>query len=167
MLTDVLLEHRWLMPAVLAVLVVLGPPVGAVVADRRRTLAVLAAASTVAVLVLTLLPTPRGPGEVGRCELTLVLPTPDRVELFGNLVLFVVPAFLAVLAFRRPLHALVGLVLLSIAIEAFQSLVPSIGRSCALTDLTSNGLGVVIGVALGAVALRIAPRRRTTSAPGQ
>lgn len=152
MITDFLLEHRWLMPAVLAVLVLGGPPVAAWLAGRRRLLWSLTGLSLLPVAALTLTPVDRE--LYGTCEIAWMLPTPARVELFANLVLFVAPVLLAGVATRRPIAVLVAASALSAVIEGVQALAPAIGRSCDTTDWLSNTIGAMIGAALAAIALR-------------
>lgn len=157
MLTDFLLEHRWLMPAVLAALVLVGPVVGSHLVDRPRLAWVLAGVSLLPLAALTLVPVDRE--MLQRCEIAWLLPTPARVELFGNLVLFVAPALLAAVATRRPALTFVAGCALSAGIETLQALVPAMGRSCDTTDWLSNSIGAAIGVVLAMLALALAARR--------
>ena len=157
MVTTVLVEHPWLSPTALALLVVCGPLVGRAVADRPGTAWLLTGLGTLPVLVLTMLPTDRRAFQ--RCEVAWTLPTVGRVELAANVVLFVAPALLASVATRRPVLVLVVASLLSALIETVQALVPAIGRSCSTDDWLCNTIGVTTGVLLGVVALRLARRR--------
>ncbi|MFC6092671.1 VanZ family protein [Saccharothrix lopnurensis] len=161
MITDALLDHKWLSPAALALLVVLGPFAGSWLATRRRLTSWLLVLSLVPVAVTTLVPVDRELYEL--CAVQWSFPTPARVELMANLVLFVAPALLLTVLTRRPLLAGLAGLGLSGAIELVQALVPAIGRSCDTTDWTSNGLGAVIGAALGWGALWLA--RRTSPVP--
>ncbi|WP_210495488.1 VanZ family protein [Patulibacter sp. SYSU D01012] len=162
MITDFLLAHRWLMPAVLAAFVVVGPFAAPALASRPRIAWALALLSLLPLAALTLVPVDRE--LFSRCEVGWSLPTPARVELFANLVLFVAPAYLAAVASRRPLAALAAACVLSAGIEMLQALVPAIGRSCDTSDWLGNALGAVVGVGLAAVALR-RHRRRGTREP--
>ncbi len=159
MITSLLIEHPWLSPTALALLVILGPLVGRLVADRPGTAWLLAGLGTLPVAVLTMLPTDRRAFE--RCEVAWTLPTAGRVELAANVVLFVAPALFAAVATRRPVRVLVAASALSALIETVQALVPAIGRSCSTNDWFSNTIGVAIGVLLAMLALRLTgPHRR-------
>lgn len=160
-ITDVLLAHPWLTPALLVVVLVLVPVVGPRLVRRPGLAWWLTAASLVPVALLTLVPVDRE--LFARCTLQWSLPTPGRVELMANVVLFVVPLLLAGLASRRPLLALVAGSALSVGLEALQAYVPAIGRSCDTTDWLCNTLGAVLGAALALVALRLATRGGTGS----
>lgn len=164
MITTFLIEHPWLSPTALALLVVAGPLVGRAVAGRPRAAWLLAGLATLPVVVLTMLPTDARAFE--RCEVAWTLPTVGRVELAANVVLFVAPALFAAVATRRPALVLVAGSALSGLIETVQAVVPAIGRSCSTNDWLSNTIGVVIGVALALVALRLAGPR-TTSEPAR
>lgn len=163
MLTDFLLEHRWLMPTVLAALVLVGPVAGSQLVDRPRLAWLLAGVALLPVAALTLVPVDRELFQ--RCEVAWLLPTPARAELFGNLVLFVAPALLVAVATRRPALTFVAACLLSAGIEAFQALVPAMGRSCDTTDWLSNSIGAAIGVALALLAMALATRRSRAGRP--
>jgi len=84
------------------------------------------------------------------------LPTFGRVELMGNVALFVAPMLFAAVAMRRPPVALFAGSGLSVGVEALQAAITAIGRSCDTTDWLSNTIGAVIGAGLGWVALRLA-----------
>jgi len=158
-ITTVLVEHPWLSPTALVLLITLGPLVGRLVADRPGTAWLLTGLGALAVLVLTVLPADRRASE--RCEVAWTLPTVGRVELAANVVLFVAPALFASVATRRPVLVLTAASLLSALIETVQALVPAIGRSCSTNDWLSNTIGAAIGVSLAVIALRLAgPRRR-------
>ncbi len=157
MITNHLLGHPWVAPAALVILVVAGPLVGGWLVRRPRLAWLLAGASLLAVAALTLVPVDRE--TYATCTIQWTLPTPGRVELFANLVLFVPPALLAGVATRRPaLVALAGSAL-SAALEAVQAVVPAIGRSCDTTDWLCNTMGALIGALLAWVALGLARRR--------
>jgi hypothetical protein len=159
-ISTLLVEHPWLTPAALAVLVVLGPLVGRWLAPRPRAAWVCTALALLPVAALTLVPVDRE--LFGRCEVAWVVPTFSRVELFANVVLLVPAALAAAVALRRPLLALLAGSALSAAIELFQALVPSLGRSCSTNDWLANTVGAALGAALGWVALRWAAPPRST-----
>jgi hypothetical protein len=163
-ITNVLVEHPWLSPLALALAVLLGPLLGARLASRPRAAGWLAAVSLLPVAVLTLVPVDRQ--LYARCTAEWVLPTPGRVELAANVVLFVAPALLAAVATRRPLLVLGAASVLSAAVEALQAAVPALGRSCDTSDWLSNTIGAALGVALAVVALRLADGRRRPAAGG-
>ena len=158
MITTLLIEHPWLSPTALALLVILGPLIGRLVAHRPRTAWLLTGLATVPVVVLTMLPTDRRAFE--RCEIAWALPTFGRVELAANVVLFVAPALFAAVATRRPMLTLLAVSVLSALIETVQALVPALGRSCSTNDWLSNSIGAAIGVVLAAIALRLAGEAR-------
>jgi hypothetical protein len=155
-ITNVLVEHPWLSPAALVVLVAIGPLVGRLLVSRPLLAWQLTALSLVPVALLTLAPVDRELFD--RCSVQWILPTPGRVELMANLVLFVAPVLLGGVATRRPVLALVAASALSAALEALQALVPAIGRSCDTNDWLSNTIGAVIGATLAWAGLRWARR---------
>lgn len=152
MITNFLMEHPWMSPTAVVLLVVLGPILGRWLVSRSRLAWWLLGASLLPVAVTTLVPVDRRLEQF--CVVQWALPTPSRVELMANVVLFVAPALLLAVATRRPALALLVGTGLSAAIELVQALVPTIGRSCDTTDWTSNTIGVAIGAALGWAALR-------------
>ncbi len=91
-----------------------------------------------------------------RCTFQWSLPTPGRVELMANVVLFVGPALFAGVGSRRPGVVLLCASALSALVEALQALATGLGRSCDTTDWASNTIGAVIGAAIAAVALLLA-----------
>ena len=101
--TNVLLNHTWLTPTALVVLLVGGPFAGARLARRRQLAWGLAGISLVPVALLTLVPVDRE--LFARCTMQWALPSAGRVELMANVVLFVGPALLAGVAWRRPLRS--------------------------------------------------------------
>ncbi|MFE5336660.1 VanZ family protein [Isoptericola sp. NPDC056573] len=162
MISTVLVAHPWLSPVALVALAAVGWLAGPSLADRPRAAAVLAALSLVPVALLTLVPVDRELFE--RCAVGWALPTPGRVELLANVVLFVPPVYLAAVALRRPVLALLAGSATSAAIEAVQALVPAIGRSCDTNDWLSNTIGAAAGALLAAAALH-RWRRRAQSRP--
>lgn len=159
MITDVLLDHPWLSPAVLVLLVVLGPLVGSRLVARPAVTRALLGLSLLPVAVTTLVPVDRELHEV--CVVQWALPTPSRVELMANVVLFVAPGLLLAVATRRPVLAGAAGAALSAGVEFVQALVPAIGRSCDTADWANNTLGAAIGAALGWGALLVARRPRS------
>lgn len=157
MITNALLERPWLSPLLLALIVVLGPVVGSWLVGRPRWLWSLLVLSTIPVVVLTMVPVDRV--LVDRCTFQWSLPTPGRVELFANLVLFVAPVFLAAVATRRPALMFVVGSGVSVVIEVVQAVVLPIGRSCDTTDWLSNTLGAAVGAGLAVGALALDRRR--------
>jgi uncharacterized membrane protein YccC len=153
-ITTFLIEHPWLSPTALALLVILGPLVGRLVARRPGAAWLLTGLGMLPVVVLTMLPTDQRAFE--RCEVAWMLPTVGRVELAANVVLFVAPALFAAVATRRPAVAFVAASVLTALIETVQALVPALGRSCSTNDWLSNTIGAAIGVLLGVIALRLA-----------
>lgn len=163
MISTILVVHPWLSPSALALLVVAGPFVGRWLTARRPLALALLAVALLPVVALTLVPTSR---EVdGRCELAWMLPTPGRVELAANVVLFVAPVLLAGVLLRRPLLALVAGTGLSAAIEVIQALATGLGRSCSTNDWLSNTIGALIGAALAWAALRLAREEPARARP--
>ncbi len=162
MFTDFLLDHRSIAPTVLVLLILLGPLVGIWLVERAPLAWWLAAASLIPIALLTLVPQNRR--LFSRCEISFDFywPTPSRVELMANLVRFVLPVLLLSVATRRPFLAFAAGTGLSVAIEATQAAVTSLGRSCDSNDWITNTMGAVIGAALGWEALRFARRRTIT-----
>lgn len=154
MITNLLIEHPWMSPTALVLLVVIGPILGRWLVARPSVAWWLLGIALLPVAATTLVPVDRRLEEF--CVVQWAMPTPSRVELMANVVLFVAPALLLAVATRRPVLALVVGAGLSAAIELVQALVPALGRSCDTTDWTSNTIGVVIGAALGWAALRLA-----------
>ncbi len=154
MITNLLVDHPWLSPTALGLMVVLGPVLGRWLAPRPGLAWMLAALSLLPVAILTLVPVDRV--LFARCTVQWSLPTPGRVELMANVVLLVAPALLAGVASRRPLLAALAGSALSVRLETVQALAPAIGRSCDTNDWLSNTIGAVIGGALAWVALRLA-----------
>ena len=167
MITNWLLDHPWANAVGFAVLVLLGPAVGARLAGRPRAAWALTAASLVPVGVLTLAPT--GRTSAGGCTVQWALPDFGTVELMANVLLFAVPALLATVASRRPVAVLLAGSALSVAVEALQAVAVDLGRACDTTDWLCNTLGALLGAALGWLALRAAGsgrgRARRASAP--
>lgn len=156
MITTFLVEHPWLSPTALALLIVLGPPLGAWLRSRPRVAWALAGLAAVPVVALTFVPTGRRVEQT--CEVAWYLTAPSRVEPLANVVLFVPIALLLAVALGRPLLAFAVASATSVAVEAVQAAVPALGRSCSTIDLYSNVVGAALGAVLGAVACWLASR---------
>src|SRR5918994_1037734 len=112
----------------LAVLVVLGPLVGAWLVPRIRTTQALLSLSIVAVALLALAPTGR---ELAMgCVVEWAIPTLGAVELMANVILFAPVVLLAGILTRRPLVALLVVSAGSALVEVVQAVAPMLGRSC-------------------------------------
>jgi len=70
-----------------------------------------------------------------------------------NLAMTVPVGFLALMAVRRPLPALVGVVVLPLGIEFTQATVDGLGRVCDSSDAEMNILGGLVGWAVAAIVL--------------
>lgn len=162
MIATVLLQHPWVTPGALLLVVLLAPFLGARLSTRPRVAWWLAAVSLVPVAVLTLVPVQRE--LYARCTVQWALPTPGRVELVANVLLFVGPALLVGVAGRRPWAAFLAASGVSVLVEVVQALLPALGRSCDTTDWLSNSLGALLGAVLAVAALALA--RRTDLPPG-
>lgn len=157
MISYFLFDQPWLSTVVLLVLVIIGPFFGARLAPRPRSALTAGVLSLLPIAWLTLAPYPRP--VVDRCTVQWLLPTPGRAELMANVILFVVPAFLFTVAFRRPAMVLGVATAMSMTIELVQAALPETGRSCDTSDLLNNAIGAAIGAGLGLVAVRISRPR--------
>jgi glycopeptide antibiotics resistance protein len=86
--------------------------------------------------------------------------------VFDNVVLFIPVGALATAVWWRRTPALpwLGCIAFSVAIEAFQYLVPT-GRVANAADVLANGTGALLGVILAvALGVRRPPRRRRPNA---
>jgi hypothetical protein len=156
MIATLIAEQPWLSPALLLVLIVVGFMIGPWLLARPAVAWALSIASVTAVLVAAVLPEDR---ELhARCEAAWSLPTPDRVEPFANLVLFIPIAFLIAVAAKRPLLGLLAGAAFSALIEAVQALLPAIGRSCDTGDFVANSLGALGGAVLSWAVIRRSAR---------
>lgn len=119
------------------------------------------AASTTAILFLTLWLRPVGTGAV-RCTVSK-----DVWESFGtaqgwmNVALFVPIGCFGVRAARRPMPPLLLSTLLACGIETVQAVLPVIGRYCDTSDLITNVTGAAAGVGIGVLSLRLAGSRQS------
>ncbi len=93
-------------------------------------------------------------------------PTFGAVEPMANLVLFVPPALLIGIGFRRPLVALLAASMVSGLVEVTQAFVTVLGRSCSTNDWLANTLGAALGAAIATLVLRL-PRRAIEVARAQ
>lgn len=164
MLSSVLVEHPWLIPTALLLLLVAGPLVGAVLVGRPRVTGALLVLTVLVVVVLTLTPTSRE--MTATCAVEWSLPRLGAVETAANLILFAPITLLAGVLTRRPWRMALVASVASAVIEAGQALVPALGRSCSTNDWWFNTLGAALGALLAVVALLIHRRRvRGASAP--
>lgn len=162
MIATFLVEHRWIAPAALVFLVLVGPLAGSWLVSRPRIAWMLTAASMLPLALLTLMPVDRR--LFARCELRWELPTLTGPESLANILLFVAPVLLAGVATRRPVLAVLAGTGLSVVVEAVQAAVPAIGRSCDSGDWINNTVGAVIGGALAWLSLTVAARRKRRQA---
>lgn len=156
MTATLIAEQPWLSPALLLILIAVGFLVGPWLAARPAVAWALGGASVAAVLVAAVIPEDRE--RYARCEVAWTLPTPERVEPFANLVLFIPIAFLIAVAAKRPLLGLVAGVGFSALIETLQALIRAIGRSCDTGDLIANSLGALGGAVLAWAVIRRSAR---------
>ncbi|MEU7023829.1 VanZ family protein [Streptomyces sp. NPDC046203] len=90
----------------------------------------------------------------GQCVINHDLIEPFRTtQGMWNLAMTVPLGFFALMALRRPLPALVGVVALPLAIEVVQAEVNGLGRVCDSADAQMNILGGLIGIAAALLAL--------------
>jgi VanZ family protein len=163
-------------PSVVATIILLAFVVLAVVslARRRRVLLTLTGASLAVVLGVTTVPSGgwRNFGLTTNALDSIVRNVqPQRSDLTAwahagdgplNVVLFVPLAFFLALLLRRPVTAALACVLLSVAIECYQSALTT--RVGDFTDVVANGLGAGAGAFLAALVL-VAWRPRPGPAP--
>lgn len=168
----------WLVPGIGIALVVSVAASGRVARwlGVTRVAAWVLLMSTGVILSATLTPQAleaRGDPGLGRlCELTRIGP-PGLAELSsspvveGNILMFI-PLGFAIAVAPRSSHKralLVGAFALPFLIEATQFVVTPLGRGCQSADVTDNLTGLVLGLALGALTARLAPRlvRKSTN----
>lgn len=90
----------------------------------------------------------------GECVINHDLTEPFRTtQGLWNLAMTVPLGFFALMATRRPLPVLVGVVAFPLAIEVVQAEVDGLGRVCDSSDAQMNILGGVIGLAAAALVL--------------
>ncbi|MFD7538367.1 VanZ family protein [Streptomyces sp. NPDC059819] len=124
--------------------------------NRPLLLPVLLATCTAALCTVTLLPGAAGM-TVGQCDTGLPVHVFTSSSSLLNIGLFIPPAALSTLLFRRPATVAAVFVLFSGLIEFIQS-VTSLGRSCTVTDVVANSIGALVGVGGAAVWLGIGGR---------
>ena len=155
MISTFLVEHQWLAPAALALLLLAGPLVGSWLVARPRAAWVLTGVMLLPLALLTLVPQDRE--LFARCEVGWEIPPFTGPEPMANILLFVAPVLLAGVATRRPVLVMVAGSGLSAIVEVFQAAVPALGRSCASGDWMNNTIGAVIGALLALLSLVLAP----------
>lgn len=133
-------------------MLLLGPLMGQWLLHRPAAAWALVALSLVPLAALTL--TPIGVLVHRGCTLRWALPSIGQTEELANVVLFVAPVFLAAIAMRRPLMAVLAGSALSAAVETVQAFLP--GRACDSNDWCNNTIGALIGAGLAFTALRAA-----------
>ena len=126
----------------------------------------LAGASLLVVLALTLGPSGYSASDAVECAVQFMAPTLGRIELVANIALFFPLAFFATLASRRPLLVLVSAAGLSAVLEGAQAVAPGIGRACDTNDWLMNTIGTVAGVLLACGTIAVA-RRSSVEAAGE
>ena len=167
-------------PSVIATIVLLGLVVLAVVlvAPRRRTLLLLTGASLAVVLGVTMVPW-GGWGNFGLTTNALDSITrnvrPERADLTAwahagdgplNVILFVPLGFSLALLLRRPVTAALTCVVLSVAIECYQSSLTT--RVGSFADVVANGLGAVAGAIAATLILLVwRPGSRRPASPAR
>ncbi|MEI4273704.1 VanZ family protein [Klenkia sp. LSe6-5] len=161
MISTWLVENPWFAPTALLVLVVLGPVLAGVLADRRRVALFLAGLSLLPVVALTLVPSGREAFQV--CAVQWAAPSWGRSGDLSNLALFVAPALLATVVWRRPLLVLLAGTVLSALVELTQALLPGLGRVCDTNDWLYNTAGSALGVGLAVLGLTVSGRLRGRS----
>ncbi|MFF5283357.1 VanZ family protein [Streptomyces sp. NPDC013171] len=108
-------------------------------------------ATTTGVLGVTFLGS--GPAS-GQCIVNHDLVEPFRTtQGLWNLAMTIPLGFFALMAIRRPLPALVGVIALPLAIEFTQAEVDGLGRVCDSTDAQMNILGGLLGLLIAILAL--------------
>jgi len=152
-LTTILVEHPWLTTTGLLVLLLVGPPLGALLVGRRRPTLVLLVLAVLVVAALTLAPTSRE--MTVTCVAEWSLPDLGAVETAANLILFAPITLLAGVLTRRPWLGAVVASVVSAVIELGQALVPALGRSCSTNDWWFNTLGAFLGALLAVAAFAL------------
>ena len=167
---DYLADFAWFWPGVV-VSVVLGIAFGRRVGHALRiprAVATLLILSAGLIASATLTPSREavasGAVGTGMCDLSRLGPAS-----IGELLRFDDPTFNVLLfvplglaiglipASRRKAVLVVGAVVLPFAIETIQLLATGLGRGCQSSDVADNLTGLVIGLAVGIVARRVAP----------
>lgn len=147
------LLDTWLAVTVLAL------PVAVLTARRIRQLptrlaTLLLPASFGLILAATLSPTAQTFGSIGVCGTSLTSRGAlTTLQGLLNVLLFVPAAGLLTLVTGKPSLGLTTGVGISVGVEAVQSFIPPLGRSCQLHDLIANSLGALAGVGLAGALL--------------
>jgi glycopeptide antibiotics resistance protein len=159
---------------VLLVTAVVAWPLSRLVADRfgrSRVATVLFLASVGVVMALTLTPNYPAPGEItvmpphflqyigNRHMVWAALTSPPAdSEQIANIALYVPVGLFGRFVWRSTIGAAAFGIALTVAIETCQYGI--VGRDGSLTDIRNNAAGAVLGALIGAVAVRVAQRRR-------
>ncbi len=177
MMSDFIQNVPWFLPGVaiwtVFAIIVFKPLAGFL--GTRRVIALLLTMSVGLILFATLTPvTPdldAGIAPRGQCDLSRVtiaswstLTTYRAPSL--NIVLFVPLGFALGLLPRtsRNVAIVLGAFLLTVLVEATQSLVSELGRGCESADIVDNTMGLAIGLAAGLVVTVVAQRSRGPNA---
>ena len=163
MLSTVLAQMSWLPAAVLILVVLAGPFIGALIVPRPKLLRVLFIVSLVILAGLTLYPE-GGAGRDITCAVEVPYVSLRAVETLSNVLLFIPPVLLVGLLVRRPVLAALGGSAASALIELGQAVVPAIGRACDTGDWMTNTTGAVLGAILAAAASALRRRRENDTA---
>lgn len=149
----------------LGVGLIVSRPLGRILNVRRPVaLAMILALGAIAGATLTPLGEISEAGGTGSCDFSKVwleLNQLRRVnDEFLNVLLFIpLGATIGVVPGRRPMSALIAAAIaLPFMIETAQLLVPALGRGCESGDVVDNLTGLIIGLAIGAVAIFIGGR---------
>ena len=161
MITTFLVEHPWITTVAFLAIVAVGPIAGYWLVVRRRLAMWLGLATLLPVAALTL--NPGSQDFTMGCATEWALPTFSAVEPMANVVLFVPPVLMLVLALRRPVAVCLGASAVSALIEVTQALVPALDRSCSTNDWLTNTLGSTLGALIAVLAIWL--RSRSTAAP--
>ncbi len=159
MITDFLLEHSALVPVTLILipLACAGLAFVLVSLGAERFLPVVAGASLIPIVALTLVPGST-PVDGINCTFQFVMPRLGSVELLANIALLFPAVYFTALATKRPVATFAAGVALSAGVEATQALIPALSRSCDTGDWAMNCLGALAAAVLAAITLAIAER---------
>lgn len=159
MLSTFIIENYLFVRILLIVALIASVGVAVVLArsgKRGRVIAaVLSGIGVVVVIALTLTPDTY-PLDAVTCNFVSYLPLWDVY----NILLFLLPGVFAVVATRRPVIVLFSGILLSAVIEFVQYLNPVFGRRCDVDDWIANSVGMLVGVVIAGVIVRVVDRRR-------
>jgi len=144
-----LASNWWIVTAAIPAVIIVGLLLGVLLVPRPRVTRVLLVVAVILVLAVALYPETIAPAS--GCYFSLEYWSVDK----PNVLLFIPPVLLAGVLFRRTWLAIVAGSLLSVLIEVVQLLIPSIGRSCDLSDWISNTIGAIVGGLLAFAALQV------------